>query len=142
MKTRHCCPMIPAVAPFAAMIALLAAVAPTSASETRGTWLTTTGPDHIRSGFNTQNIVDNLDGVGLNTVYVEAWKNGYTNYDSQVLTDLIGVDTNPSVLGSRDLLDETSATAHRRGLIHVAWFEYGFASSSSARPPARSPITP
>lgn len=144
MKTHHCCTMIPAVVPFVAMIALLAAVAPASASETRGTWLTTTGPDHIRSGFNTQNIVDNLDGVGLNTVYVEAWKNGYTNYDSQVLTDLIGVDTNPSVLGSRDLLDETSATAHRRGLIHFAWFEYGFASQFLGSTPgsvADNPLT-
>mgnify|MGYP006267969729 FL=1 len=96
--------------------------------EVRGTWLTTTGPDHIRSGFHTQAIVDQLDTTGLNTVYVEAWKNGFTNYDSRVLTELVGVDTNPAVVGDRDLLDETTAAAHRRGLIHSAWFEYGFSS--------------
>ena len=110
---------------------IAASVAPAAAStpaEVRGTWLTTTGPDHIRSGFNTQSVVDQLHNIGLNTVYVEAWKNGFTNSDPRVLPDLIGVDTNPAVLGARDLLDETTAAAHRRGLIHSAWFEYGFSS--------------
>ena len=109
------------------ILALAAGAARAADPEVRGTWLTTTGPDHVRSGYNTESIVNQLEGARLNTLYVEAWKNGYTNYDSSILDDLIGVDRN-TFLGNRDLLDETTAAAHRRGMNHVAWFEYGFAS--------------
>jgi len=97
------------------------------APEVRATWLTTTGPDHIRSGLFTEATLRSLRDIGLNTVYVEAWKNGFTNFDSQVMDDLIGVDRS-AFLGSRDLLDETAAHAHRNGMAHIAWFEYGFSS--------------
>ena len=96
-------------------------------TEVRGTWLTTTGPDHIASGFNTEWVTDQLRGVGANTVYVEAWKNGFTNFASATLESLIGFDRTPS-LGDRDLLHETLVGAHRNNMIHVAWFEYGFSS--------------
>ncbi len=96
-------------------------------AEVRGTWLSTTGPDHIGSGANTESVMNVLRNVGLNTVYVEAWKNGYTNFPSQVLADRIGIDRQPAQ-GSRDLLQETVITAHRQNLIHGAWFEYGFSS--------------
>ena len=96
-------------------------------TEVRGTWLTTTGPDHIASGLQTENITDQLRDVGVNTVYVEAWKNGFTNFPSATLAALIGQDRTPG-LGQRDLLHETLIGAHRNNMIHMAWFEYGFSS--------------
>ena len=102
----------------------LAAAGPT---EVRGTWLTTTGPDHIASGLNTETITNQLRDVGVNTVYVEAWKNGFTNFPSATLDALIGQDRAPG-LGQRDLLHETLVGAHRNNMIHMAWFEYGFSS--------------
>lgn len=97
--------------------------------EVRATWLTTTGPDHIRSGFNTEQVMGDLRSTGLNTVYVEAWKSGYTNYPSQVLSNFTGGrDRNPAIGTTRDLLQETLIHAHRNQMNHVAWFEYGFAA--------------
>jgi uncharacterized lipoprotein YddW (UPF0748 family) len=94
--------------------------------EVRGTWLTTTGTDHIQSGANTPAVMADLRAIGLNTVYVESWKNGYTNYPSQTLRNLIGTtDRNPSIGTTRDLVQETLIHAHRQGLIYNSWFEYG-----------------
>lgn len=94
--------------------------------EVRGTWLTTTGVDHVRSGFNTEATMEDLRAVGLNTTYVETWKNGYTNYPSQTLKSIIGTtDRNPTIGSSRDLVQETLIHAHRNQLEYYGWFEYG-----------------
>ncbi len=98
-----------------------------AAPEVRATLLTTTGPDHIASGNNTAQTMSQLRDVGLNTVYVETWKNGYTQFPSQVLDDLIGYDRLPT-LGTRDLVAETVLEAHRNQLNYIGWFEYGLAS--------------
>ena len=95
------------------------------APEVRGTWLTTTGPDHISSGLNTETILNQLDAIGINTAYVEAWKNGYTQFGSSTFEDLTGFDRNPS-LGSRSLLTETGIASLRNGQVQIAWFEFGF----------------
>lgn len=97
--------------------------------EARGTWLTTTGPDHIRSGVNTASVMADLRAIGLNTVYVETWKNGYTNFPSPTLAALTGGPDRATYLGgSRDLVQETLIEAHRNQMHHVGWFEYGFAA--------------
>lgn len=98
--------------------------------EVRGTWLTTTGPNHIRSGANTESVMSDLRAIGLNTTYVETWKNGYTNYPSQTLAQFTGgVDRNVPVIGSsRDLVEETLIHAHRNQMNYIGWFEYGFAA--------------
>ncbi|MEN0110391.1 MAG: family 10 glycosylhydrolase, partial [Planctomycetota bacterium] len=114
----------------AAAITVGAATATRAApAEVRGTWLTTTGPDHIRSGFNTGSVMSDLRAVGLNTVYVETWKNGYTNFPSPTLAAMTGgADRNPILGTSRDLVEETIIEAHRNEMTYIAWFEYGFAA--------------
>lgn len=98
-------------------------------AEVRGTWLTTTGPDHIRSGFNTESVNATLRQVGLNTVYVETWKNGYTNFPSPTLAALTGsADRSPFLDSSRDLVEETVIHAHRNQMAYIGWFEYGFSA--------------
>lgn len=107
--------------------------------EVRGTWLTTTGNTAIASATNTAETMRRLREIGLNTVYVESWKNGYTQYPSKVLERVIGIDRRPALMAQdpsdkpedvrqfgRDLLQETLIEAHRNGLIYIAWFEYGF----------------
>ena len=118
-------------APYAAAVAILSLLTgfwPVSASaaspEIRGTWITTTSSDDWSSS-NLPGTMSSLKQVGLNTVYVEAWKNGYTNYNSTTLSTFTGTTSlNPS-LGSRVLLDETRTAAANAGMIHGAWFEYG-----------------
>lgn len=120
----------------AALLALLSMHAHAQ-SEVRGTWLTTTANDHIASPERTRETMQRLREIGLNTVYVEVWKNGYTQFPSKALEGLIGIDRRPELakqdpadpdrpLPARDLLRETLDEAHRNGLISIAWFEYGF----------------
>jgi autotransporter-associated beta strand protein len=95
--------------------------------ELRGTWLTTTASDDLAQA-NVATTMATLRGVGLNTVYVEAWKNGYTNFTSPSLTAVTGTTSlNPSLAG-RNLLAETRSAAAANGLVHGAWFEYGLAA--------------
>jgi uncharacterized lipoprotein YddW (UPF0748 family) len=107
--------------------------------EVRGTWLTTTANTAISNPENTEQSMRRIKEIGLNTVYVESWKNGYTQFPSKVLQRTLGVTQRPPYLlqdpsdvqqsqstTSRNLLQETLIAAHRQGLIYVAWFEYGF----------------
>ena len=118
-------------APYAAAVAVLSLLTgcwPASASaaspELRGTWITTTNSDDW-SAANLQTTMNSLKQVGLNTVYVEAWKNGFTNYTSPTLAAFTGASSLNPTVGSRELLNETRAAAANAGLVHGAWFEYG-----------------
>lgn len=100
-----------------------------AAPEVRGTWLSTTGPDHIQSGLNTATIMADLRNIGLNTAYVETWKNGYTNYPSPTLAALTGGPDRSTFLGTtRDLVQETLIQAHRNQMDYIGWFEYGMSA--------------
>jgi uncharacterized lipoprotein YddW (UPF0748 family) len=105
----------------------------------RGVWLTTTANDAIADPAHTAETMRRLREIGINTVYVEAWKNGYTQFPSEVLQQTIGIDRRPALMQAdpsdapgqntqpgRDLLQETLIEAHRNGLTYIAWFEYGF----------------
>ncbi|MBL8059249.1 MAG: family 10 glycosylhydrolase [Chthonomonas sp.] len=98
--------------------------------EVRGTWLTTTSNDAISNPLNTATTMRRLREIGLNTVYVEVWKDGYTEFPSETMREAIGVplrvNASPSGAVQRDLLQETLIEAHRNQLTYIAWFEYGF----------------
>lgn len=114
------------------LLALTSASCLAADPEVRGTWLTTTANTAIASPENTAASMAQLREMGLNTVYVECWKNGYTEFPSQVLKRSIGIEmkVNPSVKGTpaiqRDLLAECLLEAHRNQMLCIAWFEYGF----------------
>ena len=101
------------------------------ATELRGTWITTTANQAVATPADTAATMRRLAEIGTNTVYIEVWKNGYTQFPSEVLTRAIGVDRNPGLQRGtnktpRDLLQEMLIEAHRNGLVTIAWFEYGF----------------
>jgi uncharacterized lipoprotein YddW (UPF0748 family) len=108
-------------------VAWLAPTALAAPAEVRGVWLTTTGPDHIRTGASTASVMTDLRAVGMNTVYVETWKNGYTNFPSNTLKNFLGttVDRATYLGTTRDLVQETLIHAHRNQMNYVGWFEYG-----------------
>jgi uncharacterized lipoprotein YddW (UPF0748 family) len=102
-----------------------------SPPELRGTWVTTTANEAISSPANTARSMQQLRDIGLNTVYVEVWKNGYTEFPSETMKKATGVEmkVNASPGGpaiQRDLLQETLIQAHRNQMVYIAWFEYGF----------------
>ncbi len=120
-----------------------AAAQPMADPEVRGTWITTTANDALKTPAHTHRSMQTLREMGLNTVYVETWKNGYTQFPSPTLEALLGVERRPDLMpghanypadtpgmeGPRDLLEESLIAAHRNQLIYIAWFEYGFMAS-------------
>jgi len=98
-----------------------------AAPEIRGTWITTTGNDD----WTTNNIgatMTSLKSVGLNTVYVQAWKNGYTNFTSPALASFTGTSSTNSGVTSPTLVADARQAAASAGLVMGAWFEYGLMS--------------
>lgn len=121
------------IKPIAALLALSLTVgcarAQQAEPEVRGTWLTTTANTALSSPQNTAETMKRLREIGLNTAYIECWKNGYTEFPSETMKRLIGVEmkinNTPAEL-QRDLLKETVIEAHRNGLLAIGWLEYGF----------------
>jgi uncharacterized lipoprotein YddW (UPF0748 family) len=99
--------------------------------EVRGTWVTTTGltnPDStVFSPATTTARFRQLHDIGLNSVYMDVWRDGYTYYHSPTLQQTIGAGIYPG-LGSRDLLAETLIQSHRNGMAQIGWWQYGFAA--------------
>lgn len=107
--------------------------------EVRGTWLTTTANDAISSPEKTAETMKRLREIGLNVVYIECWKQGYTEFPSDVMQKLVGesmkINAAPKEL-QRDLLGETVIEAHRNEMLAIAWFEYGFMTAWKDSEPA------
>ena len=69
--------------------------------EVRGTWITTTANSAIATPAHTGDTMSRLREIGFNTVYVGAWKNGYTQFPSDVLQQTIGVKLRPRPAANR-----------------------------------------
>lgn len=99
--------------------------------ELRGTWVTTTGltssTSTIFSPAATTTNFARLRNIGLNSVYVDAWRNGYTYFPSQVAKSITNVQLAPDA-GGRDIFGETLIQSHRNGMAQFAWMQYGFAA--------------
>jgi autotransporter-associated beta strand protein len=115
----------------AAMLAVLTAAAScwppaarAASPEIRGTWITTTSNDDWTSA-NIGTTMSSLKQAGLNTVYVQAWKNGYTNFTSGTLAGFTGGSSTNSGITSPTLLSDARSAAAASGLVMGAWFEYG-----------------
>jgi len=65
------------------------------------------------------------------------WDNSMTNYPSEVMKNLTGVEINPR-FADRDPLQELIEAAAKRNIKVVAWFEFGF--SSTYNDPTGGPI--
>lgn len=118
-----------ALAATFAVLSCLALEAHAAPPEVRGTWLTTTANDAIATPAKTAATMKRLREIGLNTVYVECWKNGYTEFPSETMRRATGVSmkvNNAPPQLQRDLLRECLSEAHRNHMLCVAWFEYGF----------------
>ncbi len=121
--------LLPAVLSLLAICTTCAAAWAEPVAEARGTWMTTTANTALASPEQTAASMQRLRELGLNVVYIECWKNGYTEFPSPTMDALIGVplkinDAPPEL--QRDLLQEAVIEAHRNEMLAIAWFEYGF----------------
>jgi len=94
----------------------------------RGFWLTNVDSDALFSRKGLEDVVNNCERYGFNTIYVVTWNRGYTLYPSEVMDSLFGISIDPRLEG-RNPLKELIELAHARNLEVIAWFEFGFASS-------------
>lgn len=123
--------------PLATAVVVLAFLpsAPAASPEVRGTWVTTTGLTNptstVLNPATTTAKFQQLHNIGLNTVYMDVWRNGYTYYHSPTLGQTIGASMLPG-MGQRDLLQETLIQSHRNGMAQLGWWQYGFAAKFGA----------
>ncbi len=100
--------------------------------ELRGVWVNPreAGTTSFWSKQQIAAAMDSIAAANFNTVYFNGWARGFPLWQSEVFERHTGFRTDPmlvdSVLGSRDLMQEAIAEAHRVGLEIEAWMEYGF----------------
>ncbi len=95
--------------------------------EMRGVWLTNVDSDVLFTAANLNNALERLTRLNFNTVYPTVWNGGYTLYPSAAAERVIGRAVHPEPgLQGRDMLAETVAQGHARGLRVIPWFESGF----------------
>jgi uncharacterized lipoprotein YddW (UPF0748 family) len=114
---------------LAAILTLTSTSVHGATPELRGVWVSTTGIGNASSTVLNRAAVNanfqRLRNVGLNTVYMDAWRNGATYYPSQVVSKITGT-TLASDAGGRDLFGDTLIQSHRNGMAQFAWLQYGF----------------
>ncbi|BCL35052.1 glycoside hydrolase family 10 protein [Nostoc sp. MS1] len=94
--------------------------------EIRGVWMTNNDFDILRDRVKVQDAMSKLRRLNFNTVYPVVWNSGYVMYPSAV-AQKAGIQ--PFVFKGKDghdILADVINQAHRRGLLAIPWFEFGF----------------
>ena len=95
--------------------------------EIRGVWLTNIDSDVLLSATSVVEAIDSLSGLNFNTLYPVVWNRGYTQFPSQVMNRIIGVELDPTPgLAGRDVLQEIITQAKAKNMSVMPWFEFGF----------------
>lgn len=95
--------------------------------EIRGVWLTNIDSDVLFSASSVTKAINSLSEFKFNTLYPVVWNRGYTQYPSQVMKRIIGVELDPATgLQGRDVLQEIITLAKAKNMSVMPWFEFGF----------------
>jgi len=100
--------------------------------EIRGVWITNNDTVHFLDQGRTQESVDLLANLNFNTLYTVVWNSGYVLYDSPIARREGLQPFDPKGKQGQDVLADLIARAHRRGLLVLPWFEFGFMAPSSS----------
>ncbi|NJN89388.1 MAG: family 10 glycosylhydrolase [Leptolyngbyaceae cyanobacterium SL_5_14] len=102
------------------------AIAPQSAQEIRGVWITSNDNDVMIDSAKLEDAVTQLAELNFNTVYPVVWNSGYVLYPSAVARRH---EIQPFVrrgLEGQDPIADLITKAHQRNLLVIPWFEFGF----------------
>jgi uncharacterized lipoprotein YddW (UPF0748 family) len=102
------------------------AIAQLPRQEIRGVWMTTNDFDTLKDRAKVQDAVSQLRRLNFNTIYPVVWNSGYVMYASAI-AQRAGIQ--PFVYkGSdgHDILADLINQGHRKGLLVIPWFEFGF----------------
>lgn len=104
----------------------LFAFSPPSNSEIRGVWLTSNDTATIIDQPKLQEAIDQLTRLNFNTIYPVVWNSGYALFPSTIAQQA-GIQ--PFVyrgIQGQDPLAHLIQESHRKGLLVIPWFEFGF----------------
>lgn len=99
---------------------------PQPLEEIRGVWMTENDTKILRDRPKLEEAVSQLAQLNFNTIYPVVWNSGYVNYPSAVAQR---ANIQPFVrkgLQGQDILAELATQVHRRGMLVIPWFEFGF----------------
>ncbi len=94
--------------------------------ELRGVWLTANDMPTLRDRERMRETVAQLAELNFNTLYAVVWNGGHAYYPSPVSEGRGLQSFSYRGLQGQDILAELSEEAHRRGLLLIPWFEFGF----------------
>lgn len=102
------------------------AIAQLPRQEIRGVWMTNNDFNTLKERSKVQEALNQLRRLNFNTIYPVVWNSGYVMYPSAVAQR---ADIQPFVLrgtDGHDILADLINQGHRKGLLVIPWFEFGF----------------
>ncbi|MFN9173039.1 MAG: family 10 glycosylhydrolase [Synechocystis sp.] len=94
--------------------------------EIRGVWITNNDTVHFMDQTRAKDSVNLLADLNFNTLYPVVWNSGYVLYESAIAKREGIQPFSPRGDQGQDVLAELIAQAHRRKLLVMPWFEFGF----------------
>ncbi|MDR0542225.1 MAG: family 10 glycosylhydrolase [Dysgonamonadaceae bacterium] len=125
-------------------------ISTTQATPVRAVWIP--DPSHtscMHTYHNLLNLVDLLDELRINTLFLCSWARTQTIYKSQALTshstyntpdegylfkDYLAAYNTPTTSPTGDPVKDLIREAHRKNIKVIFWFEYGFMASNGVTP--------
>ena len=101
-------------------------ITPPAFQEIRGVWMTSNDSDVMRDHTKLQEAITQLAQLNLNTIYPVVWNSGYAMYPSTVVQRAGIQHFVYRGLQGQDILADLITQAHRKGLLVIPWFEFGF----------------
>ncbi len=102
------------------------AIAPHAFQEIRGVWITSGDNATMGDRPKLQEAIAQLARLNFNTIYPVVWNSGYALFPSQTAQQA-GIQ--PFIrrgAQGQDILTDLVNESHRRGLLVMPWFEFGF----------------
>ena len=94
--------------------------------EIRGVWITNNDTTRFMDHRKLEESVDLLAQFNFNTLYPVVWNSGYVLYESEVAKREGIQPFSTKGLQGQDVLADLISQSHRRGLLVIPWFEFGF----------------
>ncbi|MEH2346807.1 MAG: glycoside hydrolase family 10 protein [Nostoc sp.] len=93
--------------------------------EIRGVWLSGNDFSVFRNRSQVLAAMSQLRQLNFNTVYPVVWNDGYTQYPSAIMQKM-GIPFFFKGTDGQDVIADIISQAHRKGLLAIPWFEFGF----------------
>ncbi len=108
-------------------------------TEIRGVWITNNDTVHFMDQGRTEAAVNTLADLNFNTLYPVVWNSGYVLYESAIAKREGIQPFSPRGDQDQDVLADIITQAHRRNLLVMPWFEFGFMAPPTSELVKRHP---